>query len=132
MVRFNRLHAPVCAAIMTAASLSCIAGPVLAQGGASRSERTRLEQAHPNETYAGYYGKRRGNGAALAAGAVGLPAGAILGGALANQAQAQPAPPPGTVNPQVAAYCARTYRSYDPVSGTYLASNGLRYVCTYP
>jgi hypothetical protein len=130
MVRFNRLHAPVCAAIMTAASLSCIAGPVLAQGGASRSERTRLEQAYPNETYAGYYGKRRGNGAWLAAGAVGLAAGAILGGALANQAQ--PAPPPGTVNPQVAAYCARTYHSYDPVSGTYLASNGLRYVCTYP
>jgi hypothetical protein len=132
MVRFNRLHAPVCAAIVTAASLSCIAGPVLAQGGASRSERTRLEQAHPNETYAGYYGMRRGNGAALAAGAVQLAAGAVLGGALANQVQAQPSPPPGTVNPQAAAYCARTYHSYDPVSGTYLASNGLRYVCTYP
>jgi hypothetical protein len=75
---------------------------------------------------------RRGNGAALAAGAVQLAAGAVLGGALANQVQAQPSPPPGTVNPQAAAYCARTYHSYDPVSGTYLASNGLRYVCTYP
>jgi hypothetical protein len=134
MTRFNRLHIPVCATLMAAASLSCVARPALAQDNAPQSAGLRIEQAHPNEAYAGYYNRRRGNGAALAAGAVGLAAGAILGGALANQAYAQPTPPPppGTANPQVAAYCARTYRSYDPVSGTYLASNGLRYVCTYP
>jgi anti-sigma factor RsiW len=134
MTHFNRLHLSVCVAMMAAASLSCAAEPALAQDNASQAARLRIEQVHPNETYTGYYNRRRGNGAALAAGAVGLAAGAILGGALANQAHAQPAPPPppGTVNPQVAAYCARTYRSYDPVSGTYLASNGLRYVCTYP
>jgi hypothetical protein len=134
MTRFNRLHIPVCATLMAAASLSCVAYPALAQSNAARPAHTQHFHAYPNEAYSGYYGKRRGSGAALAAGAVGLAAGAILGGALANQAHTQPAPPPppGTVNPQVAAYCARTYRSYDPVSGTYLASNGLRYVCTYP
>ncbi|WP_244610704.1 BA14K family protein, partial [Microvirga pakistanensis] len=28
------------------------------------------------------------------------------------------------MDPQLAAYCARKYRSYDPVTGTFLASNG--------
>ena len=134
MTHFNRPHVSVYVAMMAAASLTCGAGPALAQGNASQIPHLRFEKAYPNEAYTGSYNRRRGNGAALAAGAVGLAAGAILGGALANQAHAQPTPPPapGTVNPQVAAYCARTYRSYDPVSGTYLASNGLRYVCTYP
>jgi len=134
MTYVNCLRTPVCATVMAAASLAGLAGPALAQGISPELARSQIEQAYPNETYSQYYYRRRGNGAALAAGAVGLAAGAMLGGALANQAHAQPAPPPppGTVNPQVAAYCARTYRSYDPVSGTYLASNGLRYVCTYP
>jgi hypothetical protein len=134
MTRLIQLRIPVCVAVLAAASLSGIPVPAWAQDGAPRAARPQIERAYPNEAYAGYYYRRRGNSAALAAGAVGLAAGAILGGALANQAYAQPAPPrpPGTVNPQVAAYCARTYRSYDPVSGTYLASNGLRYVCTYP
>jgi hypothetical protein len=64
-------------------------------------------------------------------GVAGLAAGALIAGAIANQAQAAPPPPPGTQDPQLAAYCARTYRSYDPVTGTFMASNGYRYVCTY-
>jgi hypothetical protein len=76
-----------------------------------------------------YYG-RGGNGGAVAAGVLGLAAGALVAGAIANHAQAAP-PPPGTVDPQLAAYCARKYRSYDPGSGTFLAGNGMRYVCTY-
>ncbi|WP_114946815.1 BA14K family protein [Microvirga calopogonii] len=103
----------------------------------------RIDQAYPNESYAqyyrpyyrdGYYYRRGGNGAAVAAGVAGLAAGALIAGAIANQAQAQPAvpPPPGTVDPQMAAYCARKYRSYDPATGTFLATNGMRYVCTYP
>jgi len=106
----------------------------------------QVEKAYPNESYAQYYRRgyrprhhyrhyhRRDNGDALAAGVVGLAAGALIAGAIASQAQAQPAapPPPGVVDPQVAAYCARTYRSYDPATGTFLASNGMRYVCTYP
>lgn len=108
-----------------------------------------LQRAYPNEQYAQYYERRtyyyrvyrpaprryyyrRDNGAAVAAGVAGLAAGALIAGAIANQAQAAPPPPPGTVDPTIAAYCARKYRSYDPVTGTFLARNGMRYVCTYP
>jgi hypothetical protein len=121
--------------------------------GAGATERPQsvpdVQQAFPGEAYTqyyrrgyggyGYYGRgpyyyRRDNGAAVAAGVAGLAAGALIAGAIANQAQAQPAapPPPGTISPSVAAYCARRYRSYDPASGTYLSTNGMRYVCTYP
>ena len=109
----------------------------------------QVDEAYPNESYSQYYYRRgyaprpyyrngyyyrNNNGAAVAAGVAGLAAGALIGGAIASQAQAQPAapPPPGVVNPQVAAYCARKYRSYDPGTGTFMANNGMRYVCTYP
>jgi hypothetical protein len=107
----------------------------------------QVEKTYPNESYVQYYRRgyrprvhhhhhyyRRDSGSAVAAGVAGLAAGALIAGAIASQAQAQPAapPPPGTVDPSVAAYCARKYRSYDPGTGTFLASNGMRYVCTYP
>jgi hypothetical protein len=107
----------------------------------------QVDKTYPNESYAQYYRRgyrppvrhhhhyyRRDNGSAVAAGVAGLAAGALIAGAIASQAQAQPAapPPPGIVDPQVAAYCARKYRSYDPASGTFLSTNGMRYVCTYP
>jgi hypothetical protein len=68
--------------------------------------------------YRGGYDHHHGNnGAGLA---IGLAAGAIIGGAIAaSQAQAN----------QNAAYCAQRFRSYDPRSGTYLATNGVRYRC---
>jgi hypothetical protein len=71
----------------------------------------------------GYY-YRRDRGGALAAGALGLATGAIIGGAIA-QSQAQAAPVYG----RSAAYCAQRYRSYDPASGTYLGYDGLRHPC---
>jgi hypothetical protein len=74
----------------------------------------------------GYYRRDRGN--ALAAGAVGLAAGAIIGGALAQQ-QAQAAPVYAAPNQSAVAYCAQRYRSYDPASGTYLGYDGLRHPC---
>jgi anti-sigma factor RsiW len=104
----------------------------------------QVEKAYPNESYAQYYRRgyrpyyreryyyRRDNGAAVAAGVAGLAAGALIAGAIASQAQPAAPQPPGIVDPQVAAYCARKYRSYDPGTGTFLASNGMRYVCTYP
>jgi hypothetical protein len=71
-----------------------------------------------------YYRRdRRGN--ALAAGALGLATGAIIGGALA-QSQAQAAPVYGNNN---AAYCAQRFKSYDPASGTYLGYDGMRHPC---
>ena len=72
----------------------------------------------------GYYRRDRGN--ALAAGALGLATGAIIGGALAQQ-QSQAAPVYG--GGSAAAYCAQRYRSYDPASGTYLGNDGLRHAC---
>ncbi|MGO4705375.1 BA14K family protein [Microvirga sp. 2MCAF38] len=105
-----------------------------------------LSQAYPNESYTQYYYRRgyyrpyygpryyrpyNDGSAALAAGAAGLAAGALIGGALASQPAPSALPaPPGTVSPSVAAYCARKYRSYDPATGTYLSTNGMRYVCT--
>ena len=66
----------------------------------------------------GWHGHRRGGGGAAVIG--GLAAGAIIGGAIASsQAQAN----------QNAAYCAQRFRSYDPASGTYLASDGYRRPC---
>jgi hypothetical protein len=57
-----------------------------------------------------------GGGAVLG----GLAAGAIIGGAIASsQARAADA----------TSYCAQRYRSYDPGSGTYLGSDGLRHPC---
>jgi hypothetical protein len=82
----------------------------------------------------GYYGRpygyyRRDRGNALAAGAVGLATGAIIGGAIA-QSQAQAAAPVYAAPSQGSvAYCAQRYRSYDPASGTYLGYDGLRHPC---
>ncbi|WP_243368791.1 BA14K family protein [Microvirga solisilvae] len=130
--------AGILGATLLGSSLPAQAEPTL------ESIRPQLERAYPNEGYTQYYRRRhyhdrhyyhrRGNGDALAAGAVGLAAGALIGAAIASQAQAQaaPPPPPGTVDPQMAAYCARKYRSYDPATGTFMANNGMRYVCTYP
>ncbi|WP_243369101.1 BA14K family protein [Microvirga solisilvae] len=71
------------------------------------------------------YGYRRyDRGDALAAGALGLATGAIIGGAIANS-QAQAAPVYGGN----ASYCAQRYRSYDPASGTYLGYDGRRHPC---
>jgi len=77
--------------------------------------------------YGGYYGRPyyRDNGAAAAAGVIGLATGAIIGGAIANQ-QAAPvyAAPSGN-----AAYCAQRYRSYNPATGTYRGYDGYEHPC---
>ena len=132
------------AAGVLGAVLAGFSAPAQAGSATVSSVRAKLERPYPNEGYTQYYRRRyyhhhhrphyrrdRG-GDALAAGAVGLAAGALIGSAIASQAQAAPPPPPGTVDPIVAAYCARKYRSYDPVTGTFMANNGMRYVCTYP
>jgi hypothetical protein len=76
----------------------------------------------------GYYGRpyyyRRNRGSAAAAGALGLAAGAIIGGAIASQ-QAQAA----QSQQSAVAYCMQRFRSYDPASGTYLGYDGRRHPC---
>ncbi len=110
---------------------------------------------NPNRGVAGnqgfrQYGDRRGRGAAIGAGLAGLAAGAVIGGALANQGSynngyynngynggyAYDGYDNGIVDdPNVAdnddptAYCESRYRSYDPDSGTYLGNDGLRHPC---
>ncbi|WP_112663563.1 BA14K family protein [Microvirga flavescens] len=124
-----------------------MAMPAAAETVSRDGRSVDLSQPYPNEGYTQYY-YRRGyyygpyygpryyrryddGSAALAAGAAGLAAGALIGGAIASQPSQSALPaPPGTVSPSVAAYCARKYRSYDPATGTYLATNGMRYVCT--
>ena len=76
--------------------------------------------------YRGYYRPYYGYydydpGAAIAAGIVGLAAGAIASSAMA--------PPPRRRSASWIAYCSRKYRSFDPASGTYLARDGQRYYC---
>jgi len=68
----------------------------------------------------GYGGRDRG-GYDVGGGVAALAAGAIIGGVVATQYQR------GYGGPQ--SYCARTYRSYDPRSGTYLGYDGLRHPC---
>jgi hypothetical protein len=136
------------AALMVA--LGVLGTPVTqASAAPAPSKQPDLTRVYPGESYAQwrgryrpgpryYYGPpryyyRRDNGAAVAAGVAGLAAGALIAGAIANsqaQATAMPAPP-ATVDPQLAAWCARKYRSFDPVTGTYLAVTGERIVCTY-
>jgi len=76
--------------------------------------------------YGGAYRGGYGGGGGYDGGDVGgevaaLAAGAIIGGVLTTQYQR------GYGGPQ--SYCARTYRSYDPGSGTYLGYDGLRHPC---
>jgi hypothetical protein len=124
-------------------------GASMAEAAAqSRYPGSYRDSGYERDRYSGYnreyrrqrydeprdYGRRhyrRGdNGDAIGAGIVGLALGAVILGALASQAQAAP-PPPATQDPQLAAYCARRYRSYDPMTGTYLTGAGERFVCTY-
>lgn len=82
----------------------------------------------------GYYGYRRNNGAAVAAGVIG---GLALGAVIAGAASAPPPPPAYYAPPAYApppsgdwyAYCASKYRSFDPASGTFLGYDGLRHPC---
>ena len=97
------------------------------RGGPRFAGRGYYGRPYYGRPYAGRYYRRGGNGAA-AAGIAGLAAGAIIGGALAQQ-QAQAAPTYVVPNSGGDAYCAQRYRSYDPASGTYLGYDGLRHPC---
>ncbi|MET0744476.1 MAG: BA14K family protein, partial [Microvirga sp.] len=88
--------------LILAVSGACMLAAVPASAGATERPRSSpdVHQAYPGEAYAqyyrrgyGYYGGgpyyyRRDNGAAVAAGVAGLAAGALIAGAIANQAQA--------------------------------------------
>lgn len=119
----------VAAAVLGAAVSTADAAPATLDGFAA-AVPTAYTQWGP---YYGrrYYGRGYGYGGAAAAGVAGLAAGALVAGAIANSAQAAP-PPPATVDGRLAAWCTRRYRTFDPVTGTFMAPSGERLVCTYP
>ena len=110
---------------------------------------TQFRSGGGGNWHGGYNGGYRGGGGGFIPGAV---AGAVIGGAIASQSYGYyggpgyyapgyagyyddqyyddgavaVAPGPGGDDP---AYCAQTYRSYDPASGTYLGYDGLRHPC---
>lgn len=57
-------------------------------------------------------------------------AGAIIGGAIANQPRAVPRA--GNINPQHYQWCQNRYRSYDSYSNTFQPYNGPRQQCLSP
>ena len=120
------------------------------QDAARAALRDATARAYPGEGYNQYRGYgpyrpygyrggyRGGNGAGLAAGIIGgLAAGALIGGALSTQAapaygQPGPGAPVGNVygrDPNWVSYCASRYPNFDPVSGTFVASDGYAYPC---
>jgi hypothetical protein len=122
-------------------------GGAVAQVGGNRGAMAQYQGGGYRGGYAGGY-RRGGNG--FIPGAV---AGAVIGGALASDSYAYYGGPaygygPGSYDDQYyddggavavvqapvggddsGAYCAQTYRSYDPASGTYLGYDGLRHPC---
>ncbi len=96
----------------------------------SAVQDVQYRRYHRGDRYYGnryYHRQHRGNGAAVAAGVVGLAA-----GVLAAQALSQPRYAPAPVyrgGGDWYAYCASKYRSFDPASGTYLGYDGRRHYC---
>ena len=91
----------------------------------SMVEQVQYRHYYHGGYHGGYHhGGGSAAGAAIGAGILGLAAGAIIAGSAANAA-----PPPPQADPNWVAYCARKYRSFDPASGTYLSTDGNRYVC---
>lgn len=125
--------------VVIASTLACLSTtlPMSAGAQAFRADpgvqaQTGLSPIQVQYYRRGYYGRGRGyGGAGVAAGIAGLAAGAIIGGAIASQAQPAPVyggPPPGYEGDPVA-YCMSRFKSYDPGSGTYLGFDGYRHPC---
>ena len=123
--------------VMIASALACLSAtlPMSAGAQALRADPGVQAQAGLSPIQVQYYRRgyyRRGyGGAGVAAGIAGLAAGAIIGGAIASQAQPAPVyggPPPGYEGDAVG-YCMSRYKSYDPGSGTFLGYDGYRHPC---
>lgn len=106
----------------SAAPLMATSSPVAAKANIEQVQYRHGWHGHRGYGYGprGYYGHRHHHGGWGAGAAIGgLAAGAIIGGAIAaSQAKANND-----------AYCSRRFRSYDPASGTYIASGGVRRSC---
>lgn len=127
------------AAPASAAPIGAASGPALAlaQGGSDLVETVQYRRYGYGPRYGyGYRGPSRGAavGAGIAAGVLG---GALAAGALAGPRYYEPAPvyvAPraygyGVEDVDAVAYCSRRFRTYDPETGTYIASGGVVRAC---
>ena len=135
--------------ILAAASLAAIAAP-LATASADSWGRHGWHRPYHSD-------RHRGHGDAVAAGVIGLAAGALIGSALSQPqptyvqpapAYAPPPPPPAYYPPAPARqttyyrasyepwsrgwyqYCSDRYRSFNPNTGTYRGYDGLDHFCS--
>ncbi|PZO02606.1 MAG: BA14K family protein [Hyphomicrobiales bacterium] len=137
------------AAPASAAPIGSASGPALAlaSGGNALVETVQYRRYGYGPRYGyrgGYY--RGGRGAAVGAGiAAGVIGGALAAGALAGPRYVEPAPiyvapapvygAPvraygyGASDVDAVAYCSRRFRSYDPETGTYIATGGVVRAC---
>lgn len=104
-------------------SLAAPLAPAQLQDQPTSVQQVQYRYYHGGPRYGyrgGYYGRRYYGGGGNAGAVIGgLAAGAIIGGAIAaSQAKANND-----------AYCSQRFRSYDPASGTYIASGGVRRPC---
>ena len=141
------------AAPASAAPMSAASGPILAlaTGGNDLVETVQYRRYGYGPGYGPRYGYRGGyyrggRGAAVGAGiAAGVIGGALAAGALAGPRYVEPAPiyvepapvygAPvraygyGASDVDAVAYCSRRFRSYDPETGTYIATGGVVRAC---
>lgn len=129
------LAAPASAAPVGATSGAALA---LAEGGKDLVQTVQYRRyggyrGGPRYGYRGGY--RGGRGAAIGAGIAAGAIGALAAGALAAQPRYyEPAPvyvAPGYAPSDVdaVAYCSRRFRTYDPETGTYIATGGVVRAC---
>ncbi|HHV68664.1 BA14K family protein [Brucella intermedia] len=141
-------------AILAAASLAAVAAP-LATASADSWGRHGWDRGGWDRPY--YRDRHRGHGDAVAAGVIGLAAGALIGSALSQPqpTYVQPAPvyapppPPPAYYPAAPArqvtyyragyepwsrgwyqYCSDRYRSFNPNTGTYRGYDGRDHFCS--
>jgi hypothetical protein len=121
-----------------AAAMSCslfIGGAASAQGYGTRpgGDRNSWTPRHHHHDKG-----RGGGGAIVAAGILGLVAGAAIANANANRYDPPPQPIPyDDIGPYTTpyqgrdwhSYCAAKYSTYDPRDGRYMAVDGRRYPC---
>lgn len=89
---------------------------------------TGIPAAKADHYYGHYYRHHHGNGDAVAAGVIGLAAGALIGAAMAQPSSPRPRAGSRLIgrvgDGDHIAYCARRYRSYDAGSNTFIGNDG--------
>lgn len=151
------------AAVLATATLATVSAPITMAVADSRDYRRGHNKhwSRPAPAYQGWnrpgrgrpiykHKHRRSNGDALAAGVIGLAAGALIAGALSQPSQPTyiapepgynppvnyyPAPPAnykGSAQPWTKAwynYCTSKFRSFNPQTGTYRGYDGQDHFC---